>query len=383
MATDSFADILNDPEDDVLRSKYYDMLSTGLSKPDIAPNGMNLAIQGGLPALAAIILGGKEGFAASAEPLKNVYDQESTRAQNQAKFDMDLNLKKAGIVGEEIGRREKQKIDAFEKNRAWQLQKENLEEKKDSRREANEDRDLTRQQNLVLGQGMQDLRKDALEASAESKAAAQSMREETLNIQKTRLQNAQMERISKAYAAQSKTIVEKKGMLDQARRAIALGTPESYAQVAPALAIIGGERGGKLSDQDIKRQVPENLRTAAIQWHNWLTGDRTNPMPKNQGAALLKLIDVYEEGVNEKFQNIRNGIAKKFKGTSLTSALDPAEVDDHIDSLGMEDGFTLSQAQQEVAGMDPDKTKELARANLQRKQEAARLAPTAAMGAIR
>lgn len=143
---DNFADILNDPEDDVLRSKYYDMLSTGLSKPNIEPNGMNLAIQGGLPALAAIILGGKEGFAASAEPLTKVYEQESTRAQNQAKFDMDLNLKKAGIVGEEIGRREKQKIDAFEKNRAWEVKQQEIEEKRTGRREAAEQKEADRAQ---------------------------------------------------------------------------------------------------------------------------------------------------------------------------------------------------------------------------------------------
>lgn len=230
-------DFLSLSDTPTLRNKYYDTLGGGLeaaSQPAEMDQGAALW-QGIVPALAVALMTKGESLGFTGAPLLNVAKNQQELADRNQKLDIEAKLKGAGILGEELGRRETLAVGAANKEEDREQRALQAAQSSDDRRYAAELAASTSRGNAAM---MADARRD-VGADRDAKAAG--------NEENTVLDDRERE---------VKPLKEKAAALNQiiALAAEAKTNPESARSAQGmilGLAVQASQGASRVADKDI------------------------------------------------------------------------------------------------------------------------------------
>ena len=269
----SLTDFLSLSDTPTLRNKYYSTLEGGLedASSGVQLDQKNLAWQGIIPALATALLTKGKSLAFSGAPLMNVLGSEQKRAEDQQKLSIEAKLKGAGILGDELGKRETLAATAITK------QEDQEQRERDSIRDSEDKRFSTQ------------LMAETSRSNAAMVAAAAAGR------------NA--DRDSKQAFSESNTVVddyerEAKPFREGAKQLSQMITLAQTAQENPenakaALGMLAGlsiqisQGGGRVSDKDIALVGGNSADATLNKWQNWIDGGARGTMPEMTPQAIM------------------------------------------------------------------------------------------------
>lgn len=309
------SDFLQTSDTPTLRTKYYDAVDKGLSSAGqpATPDQANLTWQGIIPALAAAVITKGKSLGFSGGPLNAVLQNEQKRADDQQTLNINAKLKGAGLLGEELQKRETLASTAAE--RAAQLE------------ETNRHNTETEANTKLQIEGQTQAHADAL--------AAQNGRE----------QDRQDDRSSKqAQAYGTHIMTELKSRRFQDRYEALQSAQSAMSQVegsGGAVATLPMKEaitryylsGGRQAKAIIEGSVPESLQGKATTALNWLTSTNENTVPPEQMKGLRALVDAADIDLSHELKEV----SAQFKKRAATEApaLKPDQVKTYTDPSEM------------------------------------------------
>lgn len=279
-------DTLNSSDTGGLRNKYYDYLSSSLDSPtaNIGVDEGDAVFQGIVPTLAAAIFSKGGSFGFSGGPIQDWLKQQEETKKSQAILDLDTKTKRAALIGDELGRRDKIATDEWE-----QIRDEDL--KRDLNTQTNETRKEVAEMNNATRQDTADERKSQRDAAASS-------------TQATRLQSI-FDKKAKALGIDSKV-----SALQDIKTTLNQGNSLAQGQLPAKLAKLSGEVG-RLTEQDITRSLPGQLANKVVQLQNYLSSTTNPVLTASQIDAIGGLVTAYESKLGSQITNIVKEIETK------------------------------------------------------------------------
>lgn len=269
----SFGDFLNQSDTPTLRNKYYDTLDLGLnSAGDPAEIDQGAALwQGIIPALATALLTKGKSLGFSGGPLLGVLDTQQKLAERKKTLSVESKLKGAGLLGEELGRRE-----------SLATATANKQEDREQRAELQRENIASREQ-----------------IAAENRAG----RAETAAMMGAFRQDAANDRDAKAAFSETNTVVddyerEVKPYREAARNVgqiitLAQTAKENPENAKASLGMLAGlsiqlsQGGGRVSDKDIQLVGGNSADATLNKWQNWIDGGARGTMPEMTPEAIM------------------------------------------------------------------------------------------------
>lgn len=324
-----------------LRSSYLDYLSSAFdpNKMSLEPDSSASLMQGVLPAVLAGIFTKGKALAYAGEPLTSVYKTQAERAKNEATLNLESNLKKAGLVGDELARRDKITADEWDEVRDEQL-------KRDLARDANEQRALDREarsEDRALDRASRTETAQMMAAATKSnRDAVDSDRDASRELREQEFAEKKREKIGKDYELRAKSLKlpERIQSVESIRSALAQGLSIGDAQIATQLVTARGDTGNK-AIQEQRSALPSDVYQDLAKLHNYITGGAQGTIPKVKREAISALLDIYERGAQSMNDKIKTEL-KARHGKRTSDYLTADDIDNEVENLGIGLGFKPS-----------------------------------------
>lgn len=320
-------DFLSLSDTPALREKYYNALQSGLDSATTPaqPDQAALFWQGIVPALATALLTKGKSAQFSGAPMLNVLQNEQKRADDQQKLTIEAKLKGAGLMGDELSRRETLATTAA--GRAESLaettrhnteseanQKLSIRAAEQAHADSQANMNLTRQQ-------LQEQRKTQNDLASEKEIAAESQKYGE-SIHKD-LQDRQYPVRYTSLQAANEAVAE----LDKGNAVATNPVKESLTKL-----YTGGSRNAY---QLIQKAVDPSMAQQAGDTLNWLMGTNETTIPPDKIAGIKALLDGADKIMSAELSDIKIAhesrrsaeapLASKQKGL-LDSYTDPSQM---------------------------------------------------------
>lgn len=286
----------------MLRQKYYEMLDSSLNtaaEPAV-PDNSALLWQGLLPTLGVALATGGKSFGASGKAVGDVLTREQKRADDNQNFSVNAKLKSAGLLGEELTKRENLQATREERAESRRVQQsqfdERIAETRESRRVSDENADATRAQIGALGQIAAGQRaesgkdRDAKAAFSETNTVIDDYEKEAKPIKEAATQLRQMDRLIDTINDNPENAKAATGML-------------------AGLSIQISQGGGRVSDKDIALVGGSSADATLNKWKNWMDGGARGTMPEMTPEAIRVATSALSKPIYEQYDRIE----KKYK----------------------------------------------------------------------
>ena len=329
----------------LLRQKYYEMLDSGInsSQQPAQIDGSAALWQGLLPALGVALATGGKSFGASAAPLSGVMAREQKRADENQSFSINAKLKSAGLLGEELTKREGLAARREEKEEQRVIDRAKFDETMEQRKEELRIRDENADQQRTMYNENADLMRGVVANNAAMADARGRASGERAN---SKAEDAIFNTVTSQYETRSAKIRDAATQVQQAQALVQTINDNPNNATAAVGALKGAmiqisQGGGRVSDKDIALVAGESVGGRFTAWKNWFDGGGQRALPESSPKSIALALGALQKAVYQQYSSLEKATKGKIGAMNFG---DKEAMTSYVDARNPFDSPTEQQA---------------------------------------